>query len=156
MGCGRTRRTPTRQALQAPPSHVGPPWARKRSHAWSVLCRTRMPVGPRPYKFIGFGGIHGPKPYKFIGFGDIHGPKPYKFIGFGDIHGPKPYKNHASAVTTKAIFGTSPESAPELCAESPLVSRLPATREVLETKTTLPSHTDFFFVKHVVFSFGGF
>ncbi len=36
--------------------------------------------GPKPYKFIGFGGIHGPKTYKFIGFGDIHGPKLYEFI----------------------------------------------------------------------------
>ncbi len=36
--------------------------------------------GPKPYKFIGFGGIHGPKPYKFIWFGEINGPKPYKFI----------------------------------------------------------------------------
>ncbi len=27
----------------------------------------------------------GPKPYKFIGFGDVHSPKPYKFIGFGDV-----------------------------------------------------------------------
>jgi hypothetical protein len=35
---------------------------------------------PKPYKFIGFGGIHGPKPYKFIGFGGIHGPKPYTCI----------------------------------------------------------------------------
>ncbi len=33
------------------------------------------------------GSAVGPKPYKFIGFGDSHGPKPYKFIGFGDIHG---------------------------------------------------------------------
>ncbi len=29
----------------------------------------------------------GPKPYKFIGFGDIHGLKPFKFMGFGDICG---------------------------------------------------------------------
>ncbi len=41
--------------------------------------------GPKPYKFIGFGGIHGPKPYKFIRFGGIHGPKTYKFMGFGGI-----------------------------------------------------------------------
>ncbi len=44
--------------------------------------RSEMKNTPKPYKFIGFGGIHGPKPYKFIGFGDIHGPKPYEFIGF--------------------------------------------------------------------------
>ncbi len=46
-------------------------------------------IGPKPYKFIGFGGIHGPKPYKFIGFGGIHGPKPYRFIGFGFGRGNK-------------------------------------------------------------------
>jgi hypothetical protein len=49
-------------------------------------------MAPKPYKFIGFGGLHGPKPYKFIGFGEIHGAKPYKFIGFGGLHGHKPYK----------------------------------------------------------------
>ncbi len=31
----------------------------------------------------------GSKPYKFIGFGDIHGPNPYKFIGFGDSPAPR-------------------------------------------------------------------
>ncbi len=30
--------------------------------------------GPKPYRFIGFGGIPGPKPYRFIGFGGIPGP----------------------------------------------------------------------------------
>ncbi len=49
-------------------------------------------LGPKPYKFVGFGDLLGPKPYKFIGFGDLLGPKPYRLIGFGDFLGPKPYK----------------------------------------------------------------
>ncbi len=40
-------------------------------------------IGPKPYKFIGFGDINGPKPYKFTVFGDINGPTPYKFTLFG-------------------------------------------------------------------------
>ncbi len=44
----------------------------------SLVGGSGLPRGPKPYKFIGFGGIHGPKPYKFIGFGGIHGPRPYK------------------------------------------------------------------------------
>ncbi len=56
--------------------------ARSGSKARScVLCICG--AGPKPHKFIGFGGTHGPKPYKFTGFGGTHGPKPYKFIGFG-------------------------------------------------------------------------
>ncbi len=37
----------------------------------------RTLFGPKPYKSIGFGGIHGPKPYKSIGFGGIHGPRAF-------------------------------------------------------------------------------
>ncbi len=44
------------------------------------------PTGPKPYEFIGFGGIHGPKPYEFIGFGCIHGPKPYKVTSIPKIY----------------------------------------------------------------------
>ncbi len=31
-------------------------------------------MSPKPYEFIGFGGIHGPKPYEFIGFGGVAYP----------------------------------------------------------------------------------
>jgi hypothetical protein len=45
------------------------------------LIQICVSIGPKPYRFVGFGDMHGPKPYKFKGFGDMHGPKPYKFKG---------------------------------------------------------------------------
>ncbi len=40
---------------------------------WGRSGSGEQPVGPKPYKFIGFGDMHGPKPYKFIRFGCILG-----------------------------------------------------------------------------------
>ena len=112
---------PNLRGLRAAPRPQASPFGRlarpvlRPATTWRALEGARG--SPKPYKFIGFGGIHGPKPYKFIGFGgqqperepggagstpdpggnhkftgfgDIHGPKPYKFIGFGGIHGPRP------------------------------------------------------------------
>ncbi len=56
----------------------------------------------------------GPKPYKFIGFGDIHGPKPYKFIGFGPNR-PPPSQCSAGPRATGACPNGPLWSAKSLC-----------------------------------------